>query len=324
MTRIGGTEVNVGVGIETTPGTPVAASVFPKWLDFSLQARSEKEMFQGQRGIRNLTSNSMIKRSYSAGAISFVPNVKSIVPFLYAALGSLSSSSVSDSAYTHTITVQQAAASMKALTVLAERGGEVTERFSNVVVNSFSLEVSDGYAKATADLIGGAPDTSTLSESFSQETEMAYKDLTLKFGTSLSNAAGNSATPVRSFSFTHDNQVDIENAFLTGANTPIAGGFTAGPLKVTGSYTVAFSGTTELDLYKANTKRALIAEFTGALIGSSSLEKITFKFGKLVLTSEPIETTIGGLVMIKQDFEVEYDATDKEIQAVVVNAVASY
>lgn len=324
MSRIGGTQTNVGVGIEGTAGTAVSASVYPKWLDFSMQAIVEKSLFQGQRGVRNESSNSMIKRKYSKGAISFVPNVKTIVPFIYGALGTLSSSSVSDSAYTHTVTVQNASASMKSLTLIAERGGEVTERFANVVVNQFNLDVSDDYAKVTCDLIGGYPDTSTLSESFSQETEFAYHQLALKFGDSLSNAASASATPMRSFTLNIDNQVSIDDAFLFGSNTPVAGGFTAGPLKVTGSYTLSFNGTAELDAYKANTKNALIAEFTGGLIGSTSTEKLTFKLGRLVLTSEPLETTIGGLTMIKQDFQVEYDATDKEITAVVVNAVASY
>lgn len=322
MAKIGGTQVNVGIGIESTPGTAVAATVFPKWSELSLQAVVEKTMLKSARGIRNETSDSKIRRKYSKGAIGMVPNVRNAAPLFYLGLGSLSSSSVADSAYTHTITPQEANASMKTATVLLEQGSEVTERFANVVANSLNLEASDDYGKLTVDLLGGFPDTSTLSESFTQPTEFAYSDYAAQFGTSFSNAAGNSATPLRGFTLNINNNVLIDEAFLSGAVTPVR--WIAGRMQITGSYTMQFDGTTELDKYKANTKNALIVTFTGALIGSSSVEKITIKLGKLILTAPPKEYNLDGIVMLKQEFTVEHDPTDGVISVEVVNAVASY
>lgn len=322
MAKIGGTQVNVGIGLEATAGTAVAASVFPKWNELSLQGVSEKTTLKAARGIRNETSDSRIRRKYSKGSLGVVPNVKNAAPLFYLALGTLGTAGPSDSAYTHTITPQDANASMKTATIILEDGGVVTERFANCACNSLNLEVADDYAKLTADFLGGFPDTSTLSESFTTPTEFAYSDYTAKFGTSLSNAASQSATPLRGFTLNINNNILLDEAFLSGAVTPTV--WIAGRLQVTGSYTLQFADTTELDKYKANTKNALILSFTGALIGSSSVETLTLKLGKLVLTNPPLEYNLDGLVMLKQEFTVEHDATDGSITAVVLNNVSSY
>src|SRR5690606_4439691 len=125
MSKISGTQVNVGLGIEATPGTPVAPTIYPKWSDLSLQAISEKAMFNSVRGVRNASSNSMIRRKYSQGSLGCIANVE-VAAYLYAlALGSVSTGTVTDGTYTHTMTVQNANASMKTATVVIEQGGEV-------------------------------------------------------------------------------------------------------------------------------------------------------------------------------------------------------
>lgn len=325
MAKTGGTQVNIGIGLESTAGTAVSATHYPKWTEFSLQAVAEKEMLTSARGLRIESSDSMIKRRYSQGDLAIIPNGDIAPVLFYLALGSLSTGTVSDGTYPHTITVQNANASMKTGTVLVEEGGIQTARYANVVCNTLNLEVSDSYATLTAGLIGGFPDTGSISESYSQENEYAYHQMEAFFGTSISNAEGNSATPLKSFKLNINNNVLVDEAFLSGANTPVAGGFCAGRLQVTGSYSLHFSDTTELAKYKANTKNALEVVFTGAVTGGGSTnETITIKLGKIILTAPPIEYNIGGILVLNQEFAVEYDATDGDISVVVVNDTASY
>ena len=323
MAKTSGTQVAIGLGIESyaAPGTAVAEAIFIPWLDYSIQGVSEKSMFNAARGLRNMSSNSMIKRKYSTGSIGFVPNVKVMPYFLSLAMGSVSSSGVSDSAYTHTFTINNTNATPRTATLTTEAGAVQTAQYKNMVCNSLSIEVSDDYAKATAELIGMFPGTDTISESFTTQTEMAYHNYTVKFGTSLSNAAGNSATPLKSFSLNINNNVLLDEAFLSGSNEITAGGLIPGRLQITGSYSLHFSDTTELAKYQANTKNAMIVTFEGALIGATSKETIQFKIGKAVLTKAPLEYNIDGLIVINQEFEVEYDATDVELTAVVINNV---
>jgi hypothetical protein len=325
MAKTAGTQVAVGLGIESyaAPGVAVAETVFIPWADFSIQGVAEKAHFTSARGLRNMSSNSMLRRRYSQGSIGFIPDVKTMPYFLSLALGSVSSSGVSDSAYTHTFTVNNTNSTPRTATVTIEEGAIQTVQYLNMVCNSLNIEVSDSYAKATAELIGGFVGTDTISESYANETEFAYHQMTAKFGTSLSNAASQSATPLKSFALNINNNVLLDEAFLSGANTITAGGLLPGRLQITGSYSLHFSDTTELAKYQANTKNALIVTFTGALIGSSSVETIQFKLGRLVLTKPPVEYNIDGLLVLNQEFEIEYEATDLELTAIVINNVNS-
>lgn len=303
------------------PGTAVAESVFIPWLDFSVQGVAEKSMFNAARGIRNMSSNSHIRRKYSQGTLAAVPNVKVFPYFLMLAMGSVSSSTVADSAYTHTFTIQNTNSSVRTATLTAEVGAIQTAQYVNMVCNSLNFEVSDDYARTAIDLIGKFPSTDTISESYSQETEFAYHQMAAKFGTSLSNAAGNSATPLKAFSLNINNNIQLDEAFLSGSNDIATGGLIPGRLQITGSYTLHFSDTTELAKYQANTKNAMEVTFTGELIGATSRETIQFKIGRLVLTSPPIEYNIDGLLVLTQEFEAEYEATDVELTAIVINDV---
>lgn len=322
MAKTGGRQVHIGMGIEATAGTAVAETVFFPWTSLSMQAISEKAMFNSARGIRNMSSNSMIRRRYAQGSIGVVPNVINAPYFFGLALGSVSSSTddPETGANTHTITVQNLNASMKTATLSVEQGAVETTQYTNCVCNTLNIEVSDGYAGMTAELIGQFPGTDTVTESYTEETEFAYHQMTIKFGTSISNAGGQSATPIKSFSLNINNNVQVDEAFLSGANTITAGGLVAGALEITGSYSLHFENTTELAKYKANTKNAAIVAFTGANIGATSTpESITMNIAKLVLTGAPVEYNIDGLLVLNQQFTVEYGATDNELEVVVVN-----
>lgn len=328
MAKTGGRQVNIGMGIEAiaSPGTAVAETIFLPWAEFSMQAVAEKALFNSSRGKRNMSSNSMIRRKYGQGSIGVIPNVKNAPYFFVLALGSLSTAANADASglvYDHTITVQNANATMKTATLTVDDGSIQTTQYLNTVCDALSIEVSDEYAKMTAELIGQFPGTDTQSVAYTSETEMAYHNLTVKFGTSLSNAASNSATPLKSFKLDIKNNVQLDEAFLSGSNEITDGALVAGALQVTGSYSLHFSDTTELAKYKANTKNACIASFQGAAIGTAETEEIKINLGKLVLTAPPVEYNIDGLLILTQEFELEYGATDGDISVVVTNLVAN-
>lgn len=323
MAKIGGTQVTVGMGIESyaAPGVAVAESVFIPWLNYSIQGVSEKAHFTSARGIRNRTSDSMIRRRFSQGSISFVPTAKIMPYFLSLALGGVSSSAVADSAYTHTFTVNNNNATPRTATISTKSGGVQTAQYLNSVLNTLNFEVSDEYAQATAEMIGKFPGTDTITESYVSETQMAYHNMTVKFGTNLTNAAAASATPLKSFKLNINNNVQVDEAFLSGSADIASGGLVNGRLQITGSYSLHFQDTTELAKYQANTKNACIVTMEGALIGATSKETIQFKLGRIILTKPPIQYNIDGLVILNQEFEVEFDATDLEMQAVVINNI---
>lgn len=317
MAKTAGRQVEVGMGIEATPGTAVAETIFLQHTAFSMQAIAEKELFQSARGIRNMTSNSMIKRKYSGGSFSVIPNVEN-APYLFGlAMGSVSSALAETGVYEHTITIQNDNASMKTATLTVAEGAIQTAQYTNVVVNSLNLEVSDSYATMTVELLGQFPGTDTQTEAYTQETEFAYHNYTAKFGTSVAGVGA--AIPLKSFALNLNNNVQLDDAFLSGSNEITAGGLCAGALEITGSYSLHFADTTELAKYKANTKNAMVVSFLGENIGATEQEEINIALGKVILTSPPVEYNIDGLLVLNQEFTVEYDATDAEMKVIVTN-----
>lgn len=449
MPKIGGRQIEVGIGIETTPGTPVAATDFLKWESFSFQAMSDKVLLNSARGIRNKTSNSMVIRQYGKGSVEFVPTVADMPYIMGLVMGSRSSGSAAGEttgAYDHTFTVQNANASMKTATLLVAQGSIQNERYANCVADSFDITVEKDFAKVKVGFLGNFPDTGAMTSSYTQDTLFTRNEMVASFGSTLATAAGTkafstltttgvlatdgdiitignlngpattytfktaltgaayevllggtasvtldnlksainatagagttygigtgahqsviattktattllitadkpgvagnsivttktsvtlswtaatmaggvapAATPLVGFSLAINNSVLLDDAFLSGSSQPVTGGFIAGPLTIKGSYTVQFSDTTELAKYKANTNQAMIVNLNGAQIGLVSQEKIQFKIGRLVLTKAPIEYQIDGITMIKQEFEAQYDATDKELTCVITN-----
>ena len=390
MSKTAGRQVNIGMGIEATAGTAVAETIFLPWTGFSVQAVAEKALFNSVRGVRNMASNSMIRRKYSQGSITVIPNVVNAPYFFGLALGtvatalaetpsstgnatSASASKLIDSGadfvtdtvaigdavhnttdgtfalvtavdnlttlsldadifplgseayqvatpvYTHTITLQEANASMKTATVTVEEGAIQTVQYTNIVADTLTVEASDGYASMTMEVIGQFATTDTIVESYTEETEFAYHNMTVKFGTTVANAVAGSATPLKSLSLNIGNNVQLDEAFLSGANTITSGGLVAGPLQVTGTYVLHFENTTELAKYKADTKNAAVIQFIGAAIGDTDAEELRIDLAKLILTDPPVEYDVDGLLVLTQNFEVQYDATDLSIKAIITN-----
>ena len=328
MGRLGGPQNEVGIGIESyaAPGVAVAEAAFIKWMDLSIQGISEKGFLKSARGLREENIDSFIRRKFSRGTIKFVPNATNMPFFLSLALGSVATATNADASgnvYDHTFTVNQTNATPRTATVTIKQGGTQTQQFLNCVVDKLSLSIQDGYPECTVEIIGQYPGSDTMSPSYSQETHPTYATTTAKFGTSLTAALAASATPLKSFQLEIANNFLLDDAFLFGSNGITAGNLTAGRLSVSGSYSLPFSSTTELDKYLANTKNAIALSMTGASIGTAETEEILIKIGRAILTKEPVTYPLDGIDMLEQEFQAEYEATDKMIQAVVTNLVAN-
>ncbi len=197
MTKIAGRQVEVGIGVEVTPGTAVAAADFFKWESLSLMAMADKVLLNSARGIRNKTSNSLIIKQYGKGSIEMVPTVD-IVPYLLGLFmgtrNSAAAAGETTGAYDHTFTVQNANASMKTATLTIKQGGIQTERYANTVVDSFDLTVDKDFAKLKVGLLGMFPDTSSISPSYTQDSLFSKVQMNAYIGTTVALALGSPAS----------------------------------------------------------------------------------------------------------------------------------
>lgn len=328
-TRIGGRQVEVGIGIESlaAPGTAVAEAHFFKWAEASIQGVSEKDTLKSARGIRIANSDSFIKRKYGRGTLKFVATPVNMPFVLSLLLGSVATATNADAStlvFDHTFTVQNTNATPRTATITIKQGGIQVQQMTGCVVEKFSLSIQDGYAEVTVEFIGTYPGSDTVTPSYAVETNYTYVNSSIKFGVSLSAAAGNSATKIKAFTLEATNNFQTDDGFLFGSNGLVTGGLTMGPLAINGSYMLPFEDTTELAKYLGNTENRALLYMTGTTtIGTSAVDQVLIKIGPMVLTKEPLEFPIDGIAMVNQEFNVRYDATDKELQAVVTNLVAN-
>lgn len=196
MAQVAGRQVELGIGIETTPGTAVAAAGYFKWDSFSMVGYSDKALLNSARGIRNKVSNSVITRQYGKGAIEFSPTVDILPYALSLIMGSRSSGTHSGESvvYDHTFTIQNANASMKTGTLRVKQGGVQTELYTNVVGDSLDITIGKDLATAKLSLYGQFPTTSTLSPSYVQDTLFTLADMNATFGNTLTLATPTKAS----------------------------------------------------------------------------------------------------------------------------------
>lgn len=322
MAKTSGRQVEVGIGIEATPGTAVAATYYFKWDSFTMQSMVDKVNLTSARGIRTEISGNIINRRYGKGAMECVPTPYNMPYILGLALGvrtTVTDPDSSEDVYDHTYTIQQLNASMKTATLFVQQGAVQTEKYANVVADTLDLTFAKDLAKAKVGFIGQYPTTGSMTTSYSVETLFSRNNMTAQFGDSLADAADADVTPLVDFSVSIANATLFDDAFLSGSTDIAAGGLVAGPLTIKGSYTLQFADTVELAKYQADTLDAMIATVTGAAIGDSSHEQIIISLSRLILNKAPLEYQIKGLTYLKQEFEVQYDATDGDISVEVIN-----
>ena len=196
MAKISGRQVEIGIGIETTPNTAVACADYFKWDNFSLVAYSDKEFLDSARGIRNKHSNSIITEQYGKGAIEFAPTVD-ILPYvlgMFLGVRNTATAAGESAVYVHTFTVQNANTSMKTATLAIKQGGLQTEQYCNTVADSLSVTIGKGIGKAKVGLIGNFPSTvSAIYPSYTQDTLFSRNQMLAYFGASVSAALGTAA-----------------------------------------------------------------------------------------------------------------------------------
>jgi hypothetical protein len=196
MAKTGGPQVELGIGIETTAGTAVAAADYLKWDTLSFQSMSDKVMLNSARGIRNKASNSTIINQYGKGSIEFFPSTDILPYILGLLLGTRNSATHAgeSTVYDHTFTVQNSNASMKTATFYVAQGGVQTEKYTNCVVDSFDLTVEKDLIKAKIGVLGNFPTTGSISSSYTQDTLLARNDMVAYFGSTLAAATGTAGT----------------------------------------------------------------------------------------------------------------------------------
>ena len=311
----------VGLGFETTPGSPVAIVDYAPFTENTLKGMQESIKNEAAYGVREKVFSTVVGKKWAEGDVSINLDGKMSGYFLGAALGTVNSANVAGSVYDHTIT-RKANSTAKTLTVVNDR---VVDRqyVPFVAVSQAELTVSDGLATLKSTLMGRFPITTT-----SGSLTTASGGLFTFIDNSFAFSATSPADALNQANLKpHDMKLTINNnsSVLHRHGNADADTINHGEFEVTGEGTIYFENTTQRDVYYANTKRSAAMRFLGRGIGGGYQETLTVNLYQVSLDSYELETGLADFYQEKFNLLAEYDnANTKSIDMVLRNTKSSY
>lgn len=310
----------IGVGLESTPGAPVAVDDYIPFTENTLQGKHEPIPNEAAYGIREKTFDAVDGKKWSEGVIGINADYTNIGYFLIAALGSNSPSNVAGSVYDHTIT-RNNSNTPQTMTLTQDRAVD-QQYYRNLAVKTFEMSVADGLVDAKSTLLGKFPITTTSGSNTTASGGIyTFADAHFAFGANVAGAVSASNLKPHDFKLTIENNTTAQ--FRHGDNEPDS--IDHGEFEASAEGTLYFENTTQRDRYYNNTKAAAAFVLTGPGIGGGYFGTLTFNMYRTHLNSNELETGLADFYAEKFEIMCDYDnANSKSIDAVLRNLKSSY
>ncbi|MFA5174717.1 MAG: phage tail tube protein [Candidatus Pacearchaeota archaeon] len=330
-----GRQPYIGVGIESTPGTAVAAVKYLPFVTCTIKGVQTPIADESAKGVRDKNWGAITGQKHGEGDLEIYVDAENAAYLLYAAMGSISTTAASGetTVWTHTIT-RKASNPPKTLTVIYNDSQD-TRKYAYATINTLELNVSDGLASISANILSKFPASGTATSAITEERILAFKDYTIKFGSgatgtaALAAAVSATATPVSSFTLKINNNAEVQ--YLSGSND--AAQISIGEFEVEGDYVLFFESTVDRVHYETmlsgaggtDLVRAMIITFTGAAIGEAEYEEIEIRIPNFYLKERSVDTAVAGFLTENPSFIAMYDPTEaKTIQIKITNTENAY
>ncbi len=310
----------IGVGVEATPGVPVAITAYVPFTDNNLVGKHTPIPNEAAYGIREKTFDAVTGKKWSEGDISMNVDSTNVGYFLYPALGTNSPANVAGSVYDHTMT-RNNSNTPKTLTITQDRGVD-REYFTNIAVKTMEFSVSDALVTAKASLLGKFPITTT-SGSLTTASGGLYSFADSRFAFGASVSAAGSAANLKP----HDMKLTLENNtkanFRHGSNQPDT--ISHGEFEAKLEGTLYFETTTQRDYFYNLNKQAASFKMTGAGIGGGYNQSLEFRMYRTHYEGWELETGLADFYAEKFTVMCDYDnANSASIDAVLRNTTSAY
>jgi len=297
------------IGLEATAGTAVAATdILPLKEPSGLQDKHEPIPVMTGLGNRGIDKDSVQGKRWTEGPIETYLDIHNSAYLMKLGLGNEVVTNVGGAAYDHNFYPTISGNTPKSATFYHVRGNSTDlERIDFGIVQSLDINFEDAEATMSATLMGKFPQDGAAEPALTvtSGTIFSFRDATLKFGTDLSDAGGNSATPVNTFNLTIEN--DTER--IHRSNEGDVSSYRTKGFKVTGSYEVFFTDTSERNKFRALTKKAMLVQFDGIAIDGSFDERVQLRIAKLRLDESEVSGGLEDFLVVAGQFTAEEDTT---------------
>lgn len=327
MTLVRGEEYAVGVGVEATRGTFVAAQDYVRSREpGTIEQVVEKVDIKETGGTGVASRGQVVTMQKVEGDLPLNLRFQTIGYFLKSLLGGVSSATEAGETvvYRHTITLDKAAL-QPTLSLSQARGGFPHKKIAGAVVSKINLSFPvDDMINGTVSIKGLTETTaSNFTPAFGDNDFLApHQTVTLKIADDVAGLSGASATCVTDLTLDIDR--GTREKLCVSSVSPVD--FVANLLAVTGSFTHEKEADTFKDLAAANTSKAVQISIVNDAedIGDGSNPTLTFVLPNCTFnTSE--SRSLDEVVTEEVSFMAHYDDSEaKAITVSLVNEKANY
>ena len=315
--------LDVGLARETTRGTAEASATFwvPK-IDFDFVPKIETAVDNSGLGVIDARTESKPVSEYGEGSLGGIVYDKSFGLLLAMALGTWSSSTAVDSAYTHTFT-RLNSNSHPAVTIFI-KDENLDEKYALGMLNQLSINASvDDYIKYTAGFISKAGATATSTPSYSAENAFLPQHMAVKLATTTGGLGTASETALKSLRLTINKNTEAWQELGSLAPADIVNK----EFSVEGEMELVFDGETERDYVLDGDKMAMSIEIenSDADIGTASHPKLSFELSPVSFEEFGRSGGAGDIELQTIRFAGNFGIDDtKTISASLINTQSSY
>ena len=316
---------SVGLGIEATAGTPVAAQAWVRHLESSFQPKTTTIANESALGRVEKVNDSAVDTKWAEGTIEGKVADVSVGYLLSGVFGLPVTSDNADTDATvkdHTFDVEQTNEPVY-LTVSVKN--PVTDRRHSLgAVDTLTISGETGdWVKFSSELKAKSGTDATSTVAYIAENEFTSKNASLRLAT---NVAGlDAATPLEIKSFELNIERKTAPFFPMGSEDPSA--MNSGVFEASGEFVMRYNATTLEDDWLDNTAQALRLSLVNdaVTIGAAANPSLTFTAPQARLTTFERSTDLDEIVEATVGFTCELSTTDAyALRAVLTNTQASY
>ncbi len=326
MSKYIGRLVTLGVGRESSRGVGVAPTYALPFTAFSYDDKVVKARSLAGVGQISDSEEAFVTTKYGEGDVEGEIRSKSFGLFLYAMLGSLSTSGPTDtSAYTHAFSLSNNAQHQSLSFLVSD--ANTTELYKLVMLNELTIEAElDEIVKFTASFMGKQAVTSGASQaSVVAESKFTKKHLSVKLASAVSGLDAATAISVKNLKLTISKNVVLDDVLGTAEPEDILNR----QIAIEGELTLNYEAETYKNYMKDDTNRAMEIKLsnTDVLIGASTRPSLTLRFPKVDFFDWEPEYELDEIVTQTFSFKANRDVSGANqliSTCTLVNDVASY
>ncbi|WP_241473765.1 phage tail tube protein [Mycolicibacterium neoaurum] len=309
-----GRREGIGLGIEGTAGTGVAAQVWLRWLEQDVQNKTSVIENESAMGVVDAINDSEVVAKWAEGVLSGKVTDLGIGFLLAGFYGKPSTGSATGGIYPHTYNMTQS--SVGTTLTISRNDLLAPQTHSYAVIDRLSIEAeAGGWVTVEAAFKARRGQSAVLTPAFVAESEFTSKHVTVKLADSVANLGAATALKASRIKLDQERPSEAYNPLGTDENPE----FDRGEFTVTGELVIRYTDTQYETDFLNNAIKAM-----GITIANGN-KSLAFTASKLRYRELESSKSKDGIVTQTLSIKAEYDvATGRTIQAILRNERATY